>query len=167
MTHFKTLAALLLLSASLSAPAQANELDWAGQKFENLKSQEETLSRSQNGGRIIGMHETQKDAGSNGFCRKSAAVAPHAQPHYSCYTIELDGREARAAYNSSRDPETNVMFYSGNSPRLGQSWMEKLVDVRGAEVLCVKTSAVVPKPVPSFTCYSTRPPLGGGISIGN
>jgi hypothetical protein len=109
----------------------------------------------------------QKDAPDGNFCRKITAVAPNAKPSFACYTMNMSGDDARGAFDNSSRAPFSVMFYIDNSPRLGSSWAEKFVTVQGEDELCVRTTAIAPRAKPGYACYTTRPPLGGGISVGN
>lgn len=62
------------------------------------------------------------------------------------------------------------MFFLNDAPLVGGRWMERPVEaprVFLGELLCVKTEPVVPNPIASYTCYTSLPPIGGGVSVGN
>jgi hypothetical protein len=149
-------------------PRKAKE-DWSRDQYNRISGSAETLERSQDGHVIVGVHIEQKTEDADNFCRATTPVYPGAQPTHACYSAILDGDEARSAYESSAKPPINVLFSIDGHTRVGGAWNEKIAQdpASGIQVLCVKTHAVVPNPIPTYKCFNELVPLGGGASIGN
>lgn len=162
------LAALMTFASASQALAQTKE-EFARDIYLNLPGREANLARYQDGHILVGVNVNQKNDENGGFCRASAAVYPGAEISYACYGELLTGDEARAAYEGSRESAIQVLFSIDGSTMVGSAWAEKTVSLPefGVPLLCVKTNAVVPNPVPSYTCFRELVPIGGGASIGN
>ena len=168
LTRF-ALVCLLTLGALGQSFAESND-DFARDLYLGLPGPEMDLQFYGGGaGPIVGAHTKQKDDRNGGFCRATAAVYPGAPVEYACYGQLLTDADARDAYEGSTAGEMSVLFSINGNTLVGSAWLEKVVQLPDFSIplLCVKTHAVVPNPVPSYTCFKELVPIGGGASIGN
>jgi hypothetical protein len=161
---------LLVLGSGLAAAAPSGPGSPDQARFDGLAGRPMILELRSADGPMVGAEIAQK-GDADGFCRRYTPVVPNATSTYQCFWKYVDGRLSKKYYRASRAPEIGVTFYTESGDMLlGSSWAEREATLYDGDLklLCVKTAAVVPHPVPAYQCYTDTPMMGGGgISGGN
>lgn len=86
------------------------------------------------------------------LCRRTAPVVPEPEFDYRCYLQRrLSDGKAMVVFSLLKVAPVEVRYLdpATGAPRVGTTALEK---AKGG-LLCQRTEAVVPEPVPSYTCY--------------
>jgi hypothetical protein len=120
--------------------------------YSRISSTESSLSFSDaSGGIILGVSTYEKSIDGL-LCRKTQAVVPNPVPSYNCWVrMNYTAAQFKSLYLGLKTTEYRVAVSDAKTglPLVGSSLAEK----SGQGYFCQKRSAVVPNPVPSYTCW--------------